>query len=192
MCTIAKCRSTNTSSACSRNSLLRSSAAASGCRFLPTNKSIDPLPYVRPATNADALLARPNGARKQSIVLPPNGFRWAPTRCNGARLTGADPLHRELEVHRPDGSGESGRPTSPRSDSITTCRPKAMADSVVERSQTHLGQDGRPAAASGGASASGRPSAKSWRRRPSLFCRNPRERSKSQMKVADAPPSLAH
>ena len=30
--------------------------------------------YVRPATNADSLLGRPNGARKQATVLPPNGL----------------------------------------------------------------------------------------------------------------------
>jgi hypothetical protein len=60
-------------------------------QVLPTNKSIDPLPYVRPATNADELLARPPGARKQSIGIPPNGFRWARYAVNGRLLSGQPP-----------------------------------------------------------------------------------------------------
>ena len=38
---------------------------------IPVNQSIDPLPYVRPATNADFLVGRPAGARKQSLDLLP-------------------------------------------------------------------------------------------------------------------------
>jgi hypothetical protein len=60
-------------------------------QVLPINKSIDPLPYVRPSTNADALLARPNGARKQSIGIPPDGFRWARYVVNGRLLSGQTP-----------------------------------------------------------------------------------------------------
>ena len=108
-------------------------------QVLPTNKSIDPLPYVRPATNADALLARPNGARKQSIVLPPNGFRWANYKVDGARLTGQTPYTVNIKficqmvpvnlVGRYRGEAAS----------ITTCRPRRWPTgwwNVLRRSGT--------------------------------------------------------
>jgi hypothetical protein len=62
-----------------------------GVQVIPINKSIDPLPYVRPSTNADELLARPPGARKQSIGIPPNGFRWARYVVKGRLLSGQPP-----------------------------------------------------------------------------------------------------
>ncbi len=103
-------------------------------QVLPTNKSIDPLPYVRPATNADALLARPNGARKQSIVLPPGGFRWASYKVNGAHLTGATPytvnvkfIAQMVPVNLIADISEVGFDYN--------MSPKAIADRVVERSQ---------------------------------------------------------
>ena len=60
-------------------------------QILPTNKSIDPLPYVRPPTNAAILLGRSNGARKQALVIPPGGFRWAPYEVEAKALTGEKP-----------------------------------------------------------------------------------------------------
>ncbi len=78
-------------------------------QILPTNKSIDPLPYVRPATNADALLARPSGARKQSIVLPPNGYRWAPYQVSAERLTGQTPYKVNLKFITQMVPGKPGR-----------------------------------------------------------------------------------
>lgn len=104
-------------------------------QILPTNKSVDPLPYVRPATNADALLARPAGARKQSIVLPPKSYRWAPYRVDGARLTGQTPykvnvkfIAQMVPVNLVGDIAEVGFDYN--------MSPKAVADSVVERSQT--------------------------------------------------------
>lgn len=104
-------------------------------QILPTNKSVDPLPYVRPATNADALLARPNGARKQSIVLPPGGYRWAPYKVSAARLTGQTPYKVNLQfitqmvpVNLVGDIAEVGFDYN--------MSPKSIADGVVERSQT--------------------------------------------------------
>lgn len=104
-------------------------------QILPTNKSVDPLPYVRPATNADALLARPNGARKQSIVLPPGGYRWAPYKVEAARLTGQTPykvnvkfIAQMVPVNLVGDIVEVGFDYN--------MSPKGIADSVVERSQT--------------------------------------------------------
>jgi hypothetical protein len=60
-------------------------------QILPTNKSIDPLPFIRPPTNAAILLGRPTGARKQALGLPPGGFRWAPYEVGKRQLTGKPP-----------------------------------------------------------------------------------------------------
>jgi hypothetical protein len=60
-------------------------------QILPTNKSIDPLPYIRPPTNAAILLGRPTGARKQTLGIPPGGFRWAPYEVEKKQLTGKLP-----------------------------------------------------------------------------------------------------
>ena len=60
-------------------------------QVLPTNKSIDPLPFVRPPSNAAILLGRPNGARKQALVIPPGGSRWAPYEVEKKALTGQKP-----------------------------------------------------------------------------------------------------
>ncbi|MGH8094671.1 MAG: multiheme c-type cytochrome [Chthoniobacterales bacterium] len=104
-------------------------------QVLPTNKSVDPLPYVRPATNADALLARPNGARKQSIVLPPGGDRWASYKVDGSRLTGQTPytvnvkfIAQMIPVNLIADIAEVGIDYN--------MSPKAVADRVIERSQT--------------------------------------------------------
>ncbi len=104
-------------------------------QILPTNKSVDPLPYVRPATNADALLGRPNGARKQSIVLPPGGYRWAPYKVAAARLTGQTPYKVNLQfitqmvpVNLIGDIAEVGFDYN--------MSPMAIAKGVVERSQT--------------------------------------------------------
>ena len=60
-------------------------------QVLPTNKSVDPLPFIRPPTNADVLIAAPFGARKQSVGIPPGGHRWAPYAVSGRALTGHPP-----------------------------------------------------------------------------------------------------
>lgn len=104
-------------------------------QVLPTNKSIDPLPYVRPATNADALLARPNGARKQSIVLPPNGSRWAPYFVERSRLTNAPPYRVNVKfIAQMVPVNLLGDISEVGFDYFMS--PKSVADRVVERSQT--------------------------------------------------------
>ncbi|MGI9088042.1 MAG: multiheme c-type cytochrome [Chthoniobacterales bacterium] len=104
-------------------------------QILPTNKSIDPLPYVRPATNADALLARPNGARKQSIVLLPGKSRWAPYKVDGARLTGELPYKVNVKfIAQMVPVNLIGDITEVGFD--YNMSPKGIANSVVERSQT--------------------------------------------------------
>ncbi|HEY2799288.1 MAG TPA: multiheme c-type cytochrome [Chthoniobacterales bacterium] len=64
---------------------------------IPVNQSIDPLPYVRPATNADFLVGRPAGARKHDIDLLPGGFRWAKYVVSGKQLTGEGPYKVNLK-----------------------------------------------------------------------------------------------
>ncbi|MEO5722616.1 MAG: multiheme c-type cytochrome [Chthoniobacterales bacterium] len=104
-------------------------------QILPTNKSVDPLPYVRPAANADALLGRPTGARKQSRMIPPGGFRWAPYRVEGVRLSGDTPykvnfkfITQMVPVNLIGDIAELGFDYN--------MSPKEIALSTVERSQT--------------------------------------------------------
>ncbi len=104
-------------------------------QILPTNKSIDPLPYVRPATNADALLGRPAGARKQGVVLPPKSFRWANYSVDRKLLTGQPPYKVNLKfitqmvpVNLLGDIAEVGFDYN--------MSPKEVADAVVQRSQT--------------------------------------------------------
>lgn len=104
-------------------------------QILPTNKSVDPLPYVRPAVNADALLGRPSGARKQSRMIPPGGARWAPYRVEGGRLSGDTPYKVNLKfitqmvpVNLIGDIAELGFDYN--------MSPKEVALSTVERSQT--------------------------------------------------------
>ena len=60
-------------------------------QILAVNNSIDPLPYVRPPTNAAILQGRSSGARKQGVVIPPGGSRWAPFVVEKQQLTGNPP-----------------------------------------------------------------------------------------------------
>ncbi len=104
-------------------------------QILPVNKSVDPLPFIRPATNADFLLGRPNGARKQATVLPPNGHRWAPYEVDGARLTGEAPYRVNLRfVTQMVPVNLVGHIAAVGFD--YNMSPKGIADKVVERSQT--------------------------------------------------------
>ena len=104
-------------------------------QILPTNKSVDPLPYVRPATNADQLLGRPAGARKQSTGILPGSSRWAPYFVQPSRLTGATPykvnikfIAQAIPVNLVGDIAEVGF------DYFMS--PKSIADRIVERSQT--------------------------------------------------------
>ena len=60
-------------------------------QVLAVNYSVDPLPYIRPDTTPGILIARPGGARKHSLGLPPNASRWAEYSVPVGALTGKSP-----------------------------------------------------------------------------------------------------
>ena len=53
--------------------------------------SLDPLPYVRPATRPFTVLGRPLGSRKHKQNIEPNGYRWAGYEVKSAALSGKEP-----------------------------------------------------------------------------------------------------
>lgn len=65
-------------------------------QVLAVNYSVNPLPYIRPDTFPGILRARPGGARKQAILIPPNGERIAKYKVSGKALTGAVPYTANL------------------------------------------------------------------------------------------------
>jgi hypothetical protein len=104
-------------------------------QILPTNKSVDPLPYVRPSTAADALLGRGPGARKQAVVISPNNFRWATYVVDRGQLSGQAPYKVNLKfvtqmvpVNLLGEIAEVGFDYG--------MSPKQVANEVVDRSQT--------------------------------------------------------
>ncbi len=104
-------------------------------QILPTNKSVDPLPFVRPSTSADALVGRPNGARKQAVVISPGSFRWASYEVSRGELTGQPPYKVNLKfitqmvpVNLLGDIAEVGFDYG--------MSPKSVANAVVDRSQT--------------------------------------------------------
>ncbi|MEP4077712.1 multiheme c-type cytochrome [Haloferula sp.] len=60
-------------------------------QVLAVNYSVNPLPYIRPDTFPGILRARPGGARKHAVVLPPNGSRIAKYTVSNKLLTGTPP-----------------------------------------------------------------------------------------------------
>ncbi|MFD2256092.1 multiheme c-type cytochrome [Luteolibacter algae] len=60
-------------------------------QVLAVNYSVDPLPYIRPDTFPGILRARPGGARKHAVGLPPNGSRIADYKVPAKMLTGTGP-----------------------------------------------------------------------------------------------------
>jgi len=104
-------------------------------QVIPVNQSIDPLPFVRPSTNADVLVGRPGGARKHATVLPPGGSRWANYEVEGRQLTGELPYKVNLKfitqmvpvnvLREVAGVGFD-----------YNMSPKSLAENLVERSQT--------------------------------------------------------
>jgi hypothetical protein len=65
---------------------------------IPTNYSVDPLPFVRPATRATSLTGRPAGARKQRRGLGPGQSRWATYSVPGEDLTGEGPYTASISL----------------------------------------------------------------------------------------------
>lgn len=66
--------------------------------ILPLNTSIDPLPFVRPATAANVHTGRGGGARKQFRTIPPLSHRTAGYRLEKDQLTGAMPYHVDFKL----------------------------------------------------------------------------------------------
>jgi hypothetical protein len=60
-------------------------------QVLAVNYSANPLPYIRPDTFPGILRARPGGARKHAVILPPNGSRIAKYTVPSNQLTGTGP-----------------------------------------------------------------------------------------------------
>ncbi len=57
-------------------------------QVLAVNYSPDPLPFLRPSTRATALLARPVGARKHRMTIPPLESFWPSYEVSGRALSG--------------------------------------------------------------------------------------------------------
>lgn len=60
-------------------------------QVLAVNYSPDPLPFLRPSTRSTALLARPVGARKHRVTIPPLQSMWPSYEVSGGALTGTRP-----------------------------------------------------------------------------------------------------
>ncbi|MDC0934887.1 multiheme c-type cytochrome [Pirellulales bacterium] len=61
--------------------------------------SLDPLPYIRPATRPFTVLGRPLGARKHKQNLAANGGdRWASYHVDDAQLTGCGPYRVSVQL----------------------------------------------------------------------------------------------
>lgn len=67
-------------------------------QVLPINVSMDPLPYIRPATRAEIHSGRAGPARKQFRIIPPLGHRTAEYRVDRDQLTGALPYSIEMRL----------------------------------------------------------------------------------------------
>ncbi|MCB0328451.1 MAG: hypothetical protein KDD70_02275 [Bdellovibrionales bacterium] len=63
-------------------------------QVLAVNYSTSPLPFLRPATNANLLVGRPVGIRKHRQTIPPMESRWANYRISEEKLKGVTPPFR--------------------------------------------------------------------------------------------------
>jgi hypothetical protein len=63
-------------------------------QVLAVNYSPSPSPFLRPSTQATALLARPTGARKHRQVIPPLKVRWADYGVSREALSGSQGPYR--------------------------------------------------------------------------------------------------
>ena len=67
-------------------------------QILAVPYSLDPLPYIRPATRPFTVLGRPLGARKHKHNIEPNGQRWAKYHVQPSQLTGCNTYHAQVEL----------------------------------------------------------------------------------------------
>ncbi|MFW6060218.1 MAG: multiheme c-type cytochrome [Phycisphaeraceae bacterium] len=67
-------------------------------QVLAVNRSVDPLPFVRPMTRSGILLGRPAGARKHRRNIQPGDHRWARYEVRGEDLAANGPYHVRAEL----------------------------------------------------------------------------------------------
>ena len=60
--------------------------------------SLDPLPYIRPATRPYTVLGRPIGARKHKQNIEVGGHRWAKYHIQRSQLTGNGPYVADIQL----------------------------------------------------------------------------------------------
>ncbi|MBI4551381.1 MAG: hypothetical protein HY710_03885 [Candidatus Latescibacteria bacterium] len=99
---------------------------------IPTNLSIDALPFIRPSTFSAILTGRPAGARTHRMTIPPLGSYWPEYEVKKSALTGKGPYRATVKllagmvpvnlVHEVEGVGfDYGMST------------RQVADAIVER-----------------------------------------------------------
>jgi hypothetical protein len=67
-------------------------------QVLPINHSVDPLPFLRPATFSVIATGEPRGARIHRQGIEPNGHRWAKYKVKADELTGKGPYSASIKV----------------------------------------------------------------------------------------------
>jgi hypothetical protein len=72
--------------------MVRMNRGAEREQVLPINRSLGPIPFVRPETRATAIYGRPRGARKHKQTIDPNSYRMADYMVEGAKIGGKYPL----------------------------------------------------------------------------------------------------
>lgn len=72
--------------------MVRMNRGAEREQVLPINRSLGPLPFVRPETRATAIYGRPRSARKHKQTIDPLGHRIADYLVPGEKLGGNFPL----------------------------------------------------------------------------------------------------
>ena len=67
-------------------------------QVLAINHSVDPLPFLRPATFSTIATGEPRGARTHRMGIEPNGHRWAKYEVRADQLTGKGPYKAEVNL----------------------------------------------------------------------------------------------
>ncbi|HKI96059.1 MAG TPA: hypothetical protein VJ992_12305, partial [Gemmatimonadales bacterium] len=67
-------------------------------RVLAVDRSLDPLPFVRPPTSSAILTGRPGAARIHRVGIPPLGGRDADYRVAASQLTGKPPYTADVRL----------------------------------------------------------------------------------------------
>lgn len=67
-------------------------------RVLAVDRSLDPLPFLRPPTSSAILTGRPAAARIHRVGIPPHGTRTAEYRVPSSALTGSGPYTADVRL----------------------------------------------------------------------------------------------